>query len=92
MNVESEIKDLKTRLEATEAVHALLIGALARIVVSPAGFTADELMRGVRESISTRTNGNDPALVERMQLLSEQYVEDAIYLVEHCMKSFDRPS
>ena len=92
MNVESEIKDLKAKLQAIEAVHASIIAAMAQTFATIAGVTADQLMRGVRESISTSANGGDPALAERMKLLSEQYVDDAVHMVQHCMKSLDRPA
>ena len=56
------------------AVHAVLIGTFARLLMAPAGIAPEELLKGVRESIFLHSNGSDLALVERMRLLSEQYV------------------
>jgi hypothetical protein len=92
MNVEDEIRDLKARLQAIETVHALLIGTMARVAVDLTGSTPDKLMASVRGAISTSWTGSDPILRERMQLLSEQFVDDAVHLIIHCMKAFDQPS
>ncbi|MGY3619379.1 hypothetical protein [Bradyrhizobium sp. USDA 10063] len=72
MDVESEISDLKARLQATETVHALLIGICARLLTGNARISPEELLGGVRESISASYTGSDPLVVERVQLLSEQ--------------------
>lgn len=94
MSVEREIADLRTRLSAVETVHAVLIGMLSNFVFSGlGGHSVDAVLKGVREAIKTGTIGTgDPALAERVRLLSEQYLDDAIHLIEHGTKIGDQGS
>lgn len=76
MNIESELNYLKAKQEATEAIHAALLSVYVRLMPDP-----DAILAVLRTAFAP-----DAAPSANMDLLIQQYLQDAIDRIERLVR------
>ena len=86
VDLQEQINVLKIKLEAAEAIHAVLIGMIIRVLP----LKSDEFLEQVRKSVRVSASAPNSAVAEDAKMLAEQYAQEAVDKIETAMNSLDQ--
>jgi len=84
----SRLNVLKIKLEAAEAIHAVLIGMIIRLLP----VNSDKFLEQVRKSIRVRASAPTSTAAEGAKILAKQYAQEALDKIETAMNNLGQQS
>ena len=87
-DLQEQINVLKIKLEAAEAIHAVLIGMIIRFLP----VKSDNFLEQVRKSIHVSASAPTSTAAEGAKILAEQYAQEALDKIETAMNNLGQHS